>query len=178
MIRPVAESEIDFVCEQICSISPFTVLGILGNELAHGIRVDPLRRLFVWLPEEGAKIGGAIVIREKAAAELLFFRGFGPALAQRHHVNYPCEWTDIPSGGYVGSLAVFDGQTGRGIGQQLIDAAHEKFRAAGHRHSYLMVSDFNRNARRFYERNGYQAIAHMDDCIRPGNREHLMEMLL
>jgi ribosomal protein S18 acetylase RimI-like enzyme len=175
MIEPAREDEMEDVCNQIASISPWTDLAVSGGQLLHGPKLDPLREMLVLRESADQPPAGAIVVRHRSAAELLFFRGFAPALAERHGVAYPCEWTDVPDAGYIGSLAVFPGYTGRGLGQQLIDAAHELFRASGHTLCYLMVSGFNADARRFYERNGYRAVTHLDDCIRPGNREYLME---
>lgn len=178
MIRPVREDEIADVCTRLCEIDPWKRLRIQADELVHGLQMDPLRRMLVWQVDENASVGGVVILRLRSAAEMLFFRGFGQIMAARYHVGWPCEWSMVPDGGYIGSLAVLDGHTGRGIGQALIDAAHAQFMAAGHRYSFLLVSSFNHSAQRFYERNGYEFIGHVDNCLLPGNREHLMEKVL
>lgn len=178
MIREAADDEVDKVCGLFAGMSPWTVLGIRAEELAHGFRLDPLRKMYVWSSDIGGEIGGAVIVRERAAAEQLFFRGFGEILALRHNVVCPCRWDNLPDAGYISSLAVFHDQTGRGIGSALLNAAHEIFRAAGHPYSYLMVSAFNPRAKLFYERNNYRCIGHLDNCLRPGNREYLMEKVL
>lgn len=160
---------------RIAEIDPWKRLQIPGSDLLKNIRNDPHRQMIVWQDNPTAPILGAAIIRLSASAELLFPRGFGPILASHHQLNWPCDWQTIPDFGYIGSLAVLDNQTRRGIGQALIDAAHEIFAAHGHTRSRLLVSDFNQNARRFYERNDYRWLGHVDDCLRPGNREHLYE---
>ncbi len=64
----------------------------------------------------------------------------------------------IPSGGFGGRylrlLAVLPGYQSAGIGAQLMSAFEDLSVAAG-RHAFLLVSDFNRPAQRFYERHGY-----------------------
>lgn len=181
MIRPAREEELDLVCDEIAKISPWTVLGILGAELRQGLRVDPLKSVLVYEDDspgnhaDGTALRGAVIYRVCHAAELLFFRGFGEALALRHGVDFPCEWSDIPDAGYVGSLAVFGNQTGRGIGPQLLSAVHGAVAENGSVLTYLTVSDFNRRARQFYEREGFEWIGSLDNCLRAGNREHLLE---
>lgn len=196
MIRAAQPEEIAPVCARIAAINPWKLLGINGDELVRGLQVDPLRRMLVYDNSSDGDhtdhadyaddvddsnemnrptlISGAIILRERSAAELLCHRGFGPALAAQAGIDYPCEWTAIPDAGYIGSLAAFGGP-GQGIGQRLIDAAHAHFARAGHRRVLLMVSHFNSGARRFYERNGYREIAFLDDCLMAGNREHLMQ---
>lgn len=157
-------------------MDPWLHLGILADELCKGLELDELRHMLVAEASDGLQ--GAVIYRSRHAAELLFFRGFGPHLADHYGIPYPCEWTDIPDAGYIGSLAVFHGKTNQGLGLKLITAAHEKIRSAGMPRAYLMVSDFNRRARNFYERIGYQHIGTVADCLRPGNRENLMEITL
>lgn len=175
MIRPAADHEIDGICQRMAEIDPWKILGLRGEELAHGLRLDPLKQMILWEPAPGGVPAGAAILRIRSAAELLFFRGFGELLARHHDQPWPCPWTAMPDAGYVASLAVFDGQTGRGIGQQLLEAAHRAFMAEGHRWAFLTVSGFNARARQFYKRNGYQCIGYLDNCLRPGNREYLME---
>lgn len=177
MIRAARPDEIAPVCAEIAKLLPWTLLGINGDELVQGLKVDSLRELFVHENDDGgSEISGAIIMRRRAAAELLFHRGFGEAMARQAGLDFPCEWRAVPDAGYIGSLAAFNRR--RGIGQRLIDAAHERFAANRHKRVLLMVSHFNHDAKRFYERNGYREIACLDDCLKAGNREHLMERVL
>ncbi len=177
MILPIdpAAAAAESVCMRIAEIDPWKRLQIPGSDLLKNLRTDPHRQMIAWQENPTAPVGGAAIIRLRASAELLFSFGFGPLLARHHQLNWPCHWHAIPDFGYIGSLAVLDNQTRRGIGQALIDAAHEIFSIHGHTRSVLLVSEFNQNARRFYERNGYRLVGHVDDCLRPGNRENLYE---
>lgn len=160
----------------MATIDPWLHLGILAEELCHALAVDKLRKMLVY--EQGSKVYGAVILRPIHAAELLFFRGFGENLARRFDLDFPCDWQAIPDAGYIGSLAVFRNETGHGIGVQLLEAAYKEIRESGNSRAYLMVSDFNRRARNFYEREGFEHIAQIQDCIRPGNVENLMEKTL
>lgn len=178
MIRPIdpADATAESLCMRIAEIDPWKRLQIPGSDLLKNLRCDPRRKMIVWQEKPDAPILGAAILRLSASAEILFPPGFGPILARQHKVTWPCQWQDIPDAGYIGTLAVLDNQTGRGIGQALIDAAHQIFVNHGHTRSRLSVSDFNQNARRFYERNDYHLLGHVDNCLRPGNREHLYEL--
>jgi len=57
-------------------------------------------------------------------------------------------------GGYLRLLAVAPGNQGGGMGEALL-AAFEAEVAAASRHAFLLVSDFNEGAQRFYERRGW-----------------------
>jgi GNAT superfamily N-acetyltransferase len=65
----------------------------------------------------------------------------------------------LPNGGlglgpYLRLLAVAPTHHGRGIGQKLLEA----FEHTTSRHALLLVSDFNTDAQRFYERHGYTKV--------------------
>lgn len=172
MIRPLLPEELDTLCDRITAIDPWKRLGIVGEVMAANLRKDPDRQMLVWA-QDGV-IHGTVMFRTDSFARLVFNHGFGEALAARHHIAWPCPWQAIPDGGYISSLAVFPEAQGRGLGSALLAAAEEAVRVAGQTRNYLMVSDFNTGARRLYERCGYIPIACQDDCLEPGNREHLM----
>ena len=176
MIRPARPEEIQQACKEMATIDPWLHLGILAEELCHVMAVDKLRKMLVY--DHYCTIQGAVIVRPIHAAEHLFHRGFGESLAQRYNVEYPCDWQDLPDAGYIGSLAVFGNETGHGIGVHLLDAAYKEIRNSGNSRAYLMVSDFNRRAMNFYDREGFEHIARIQDCIRPGNVENLMEKKL
>lgn len=71
-------------------------------------------------------------------------------------------------------LAVKEEYRNRGIGKALLDyserIAHEmadKF--------FLVVADYNPDAKRFYERNGYRQVGVIPNLYRPGVTEYMME---
>lgn len=60
-------------------------------------------------------------------------------------------------GGYLKLIAVLDGAQGRGTGAALL-AAYEGEVARASAHGFLLVSDFNLPAQRFYERHGWSRV--------------------
>jgi ribosomal protein S18 acetylase RimI-like enzyme len=75
-------------------------------------------------------------------------------------------------GGYLRLLAVAPDAHGRGVGTALL-AAHEAAVAATARHAFLLVSDFNAAARRFYERHGYRQVGALPGLVLPDVAELL-----
>ena len=79
----------------------------------------------------------------------------------------------MPKGGfgripYLKLLAVSADARGRGVGAALLEASHR----AGD--LVLLVSDFNRRARRFYARLGYVRAGAIPDLVLPGVTELLL----
>lgn len=74
---------------------------------------------------------------------------------------------------YVKSIAVFPEYRGKGIGTALLTFAEDHFRDKA-RFLFLCVSSFNRNARRFYERLGYQVAGELNNYLIEGESEILM----
>ena len=75
---------------------------------------------------------------------------------------------------YLHIIAVKEEYRNRGIGKALLDyserIAHEmadKF--------FLVVADYNPDAKRFYERNGYRQVGVIPNLYRPGVTEYMME---
>lgn len=60
-------------------------------------------------------------------------------------------------GGYLRLIAMLPGAEGKGAGAALL-AAFEAETAKESRHAFLLVSDFNEGAQRFYERHGYARV--------------------
>ncbi len=170
MIRPMEPDELEPVVRRITSMDPFLRLRVTFEDLTTGLRADTLRRVLVY--EEDNEIRGAVIYRPKQGARLLFIHGFGQILAKQYNVPWPCEWQDIPDFGYIGSLAVFDGRTGQGIGLHLLRGAEARIQEAGQSIAHLTVSDFNHGARRFYLRHGYREIATLQGKL---STEHLMK---
>ena len=75
--------------------------------------------------------------------------------------------------GYIQTICVAADRRGQGVGSRLIAFAEERiFRESPN--VFLCVSSFNINARRLYERLGYQTIGEMPDYLTAGYGEILM----
>jgi ribosomal protein S18 acetylase RimI-like enzyme len=69
-------------------------------------------------------------------------------------------------GGYLKLIAVLDGSQGRGMGSSLLGVYEaEVARAAAH--GFLLVSDFNAPAQRFYERHGWTRVGAIPKLVLP-----------
>lgn len=75
-------------------------------------------------------------------------------------------------GGYLKLIVVLPGAEGRGIGGALL-AAFEGEVARASAHAFLLVSDFNAGAQRFYERHGYARIGALPGLVLPDVAEIL-----
>ena len=60
----------------------------------------------------------------------------------------------LGSGGYLKLIAIRPGEESRGLGAALLDGV-ERAVVAESRHLFLLVSDFNVRAQRFYQAHGY-----------------------
>jgi GNAT superfamily N-acetyltransferase len=69
-------------------------------------------------------------------------------------------------GGYLRLIAVLDGGRGRGAGAGLL-AAYEADVARTSAHGFLLVSDFNEPAQRFYERHGWSRVGAIPKLVLP-----------
>jgi ribosomal protein S18 acetylase RimI-like enzyme len=69
-------------------------------------------------------------------------------------------------GGYLRLIAVVEGAQGSGVGAALL-AAFEAEVARESRHAFLLVSDFNEAAQRFYARHGYQRAGALPGIVLP-----------
>jgi ribosomal protein S18 acetylase RimI-like enzyme len=75
--------------------------------------------------------------------------------------------------GYIQTICVAPEYRTSGIGRQLMAQAETRiFRETPN--AFLMVSDFNAEARRFYERLGYRAIGEIPEYLVAGRSEILM----
>ncbi len=69
-------------------------------------------------------------------------------------------------GGYLRLLAVAPTVTGGGVGSALL-RAYEAGVFAASPHAFLLVSDFNTGAQRFYERHGYARVGVLPRLVLP-----------
>ena len=74
------------------------------------------------------------------------------------------------TGSYLRLLAVKPGLQGRGVGEQLL-RAWEARGASAKGGLFLLASDFNEAAHRFYARHGYREVGRLPGFARPGVTE-------
>lgn len=67
-------------------------------------------------------------------------------------------------GGYLRLIAMAPGSEGKGAGAALL-AAFEEEVARTSAHAFLLVSDFNEGAQRFYERHGYVRVGRLPGLV-------------
>ena len=83
-----------------------------------------------------------------------------------------CSRGQFGNGGYLRLLALRPGCEGRGIGTLLLRAVEDEVK----QHSsalFLLTSDFNTGAQRFYARHGYVPAGTLPDFARPGITENI-----
>ena len=73
-------------------------------------------------------------------------------------------------GGYLRLIALAPGSEGRGAGAALLDAVEADV-ATRARHLFLLVSDWNEGARRFYARRGYAEVGRLPAFVRADTDE-------
>jgi ribosomal protein S18 acetylase RimI-like enzyme len=78
---------------------------------------------------------------------------------------------------YLRLIGVRPDCTGLGIGAALLDAVEDRARAASD-DLFLLVSDFNADAQRFYRRHGYEQIGAIPGYVLPDVTEILMRKRL
>ena len=84
----------------------------------------------------------------------------------------------IPKGAFHGFpylhlIAVKEEYRDRGIGKALLDYS-ERIASEMADKLFLVVADYNPDAKRFYERNGYRQAGEIPNLYRPGITEYLM----
>ncbi len=133
------------------------------SECARWIADTPLwKRYGVTAESIAARLGkgldkGATIFVAEAAGEVLGFLWF----VERGAFN---------RSGYVQLVGVRPGARGQGIGRTLMEYA-EAQSAKLARDMFLLVSDFNTDAQRFYEGLGYRQVGRLDDYVLPGIAE-------
>ncbi len=68
-------------------------------------------------------------------------------------------------------LALFDGFRSKGTGARIIQWVGNRYKPEN---LWVTVASFNRGARKFYEREGFEKTALLDDLIKPGWSEMLL----
>lgn len=72
----------------------------------------------------------------------------------------------LAMGGYLRLIAVLPTAQRRGAGAALL-SAYEAETTRSSAHAFLLVSDFNAEAQRFYERHGYARVGVLPGLVRP-----------
>jgi ribosomal protein S18 acetylase RimI-like enzyme len=75
--------------------------------------------------------------------------------------------------GYISLIGVYEELRGRGIGEALMQQAEQQMFAEVNE-VFLLVSDFNQAAQRFYQRIGYVQVGAIPDYLTPGVTELLL----
>lgn len=75
---------------------------------------------------------------------------------------------------YLALISVGEEYRGGGVGSFLLSAFEQMGIEAGARKVALMVSDFNHDAKKLYERRGYRTIGLIPDAAKDGIGEYLM----
>ena len=145
MVRPLAKSDLAFVTVALSSLP----------------LMQRYRRTEATLSED----------LTRALAE-----GQGLAIAEGEGRRLGLVWFlregTLGMGGYLKLIALFPGETGKGVGRALL-AHFEAEVAKASRHAFLLVSDFNADAQRFYEREGYSHVGSLPKLVLPDVDERI-----
>ncbi|MEZ4532049.1 MAG: GNAT family N-acetyltransferase [Thermomicrobiales bacterium] len=79
---------------------------------------------------------------------------------------------------YLKRFAVDPACAGQGVGSRLLDRLESALLARQQRELFLLVSDFNLDAQRFYQRHGYAEIGRVSELVLPGVAELLLRKQL
>lgn len=136
------------------------------------------------IPSLAARLAGLPLMQRYGRDAAALARALGGARARGEGLLVAAEGDEplglawfLPSGtlalgGYLKLIAVTPGGEGRGTGLALL-RAFEAETAAHAAHAFLLVSDFNAGAIRFYEREGYSRVGPLPGLVLPGVAELL-----
>jgi ribosomal protein S18 acetylase RimI-like enzyme len=79
---------------------------------------------------------------------------------------------------YLKRFGVDPAYAGKGLGRLLLNGLEAELREQHRRELFLLVSDFNIDAQRFYQRHGYEEIGRIPDLVLPGVAEVLFRKQL
>lgn len=75
--------------------------------------------------------------------------------------------------GYIQTICIHPNRRGQGLGSKLVDFAEQRILKESP-NVFMCVSSFNRDARRLYQRLGYQVVGELTDYIVQGHSEILL----
>lgn len=81
-------------------------------------------------------------------------------------------------GPYVQFLGMLPGHQGCGFGKAVLDWVESEARAVTQRNLWVLASDFNAGALRFYERQGFARVAALEALVAEGRAEILLRKRL
>jgi len=137
-IRPLAAADVPALSAALAALPLLQRYGRTAEAIARDLGSAPSRQESVLVLDDGAARG------------LVWFTTAGA----------------LGSGGYLRLLAVAPPTQRRGAGARLL-AAFEAAVAAASRDVYLLVSDFNVDAQRFYARHGYAQVGLLPRKVLP-----------
>src|ERR1051325_5822846 len=139
IIRPIAERDIPTCAEMIATTLPWKKYNATIESVSARLSDAMSRADSVLLvgEDEQSRLIGLVWLLKRAAFDL---------------------------SGYIRWLAVAPDQRGGGIGKQLLAAAEAQLQPPVH-DMFLLCADFNVDAQRFYERNGYIRIGAIENYV-------------
>jgi ribosomal protein S18 acetylase RimI-like enzyme len=144
-VRPLAREEVPALAGALAALPLLVRYGRDAPGLARALEAAHARGESLLVAEEGGALRG-----------LAWFLPSGT----------------LALGGYLRLIAVVPGAEGRGTGLALL-RAFEAETARHSAHAFLLVSDFNAGAIRFYEREGYVRVGPLPGLVLPGVAELL-----
>lgn len=141
-IRPMLAAHIPAVASMLGALEPWTYYGIDASAWERSLRALPSDDL-AFVAADGDEIVGYIQYRLGGTFAL---------------------------SGYIRTLAVRADQGGRGLGRRILAFAEEMILARGP-NVFLLCSDRNQQAQRFYERLGYVRCGLLPGYVLPGMDE-------
>ncbi len=119
---------------------------------------------------------GRSTAKLEATLDAALERGDGLLVAQEKGTPVGLAWFltsgTLALGGYLRLLAVLEPFQGRGLGAELL-AAYEAEVARVSAHAFLLTSESNAAAQRFYERRGYRRVGMLPSLVVRGEDEAL-----
>lgn len=153
-IRSAAPEDADALVALAAALAGLPLLARYGVSGA-GLHADLVRLL----PEQTGPAPGERLVLVEQGAEL---RGLARFTLRGQ----------LGRGGYLKLIALAPGHEGQGLGQLLLDEVERQVGLASP-DLFLLTSDFNLGAQRFYERRGYSRIGELAGYVRPDITEIL-----
>jgi len=142
-IRPMCQSDIPFIARWVAATPLWQRYGVTESAFAQRLADGLARGAAIYIAERAGEVVGFIWIVERGA----FNRG-----------------------GYVQLIGVQPSARGNSVGRALMQFAEAQLFAQT-REIFLLVSDFNTDAQRFYARLGYHQVGALPDYVVRGVSE-------
>jgi ribosomal protein S18 acetylase RimI-like enzyme len=140
VIRPMSPDDIPAIAEWMLTDSLWRRYGLTDESIERGFR-------------EGLARGDLLIVADIERPA----QGFAWCLYHGMFGSFP----------YLKRLGIAPDASGRGIGGNLLRRVEEELVTTGHSCLFLLVSDFNLGAQRFYQRHGYQLIGSVPALVLP-----------